>query len=159
MSGRFHLSRIVPSFWQARFVMVGGEGAATSVRWISGVEAFPSCLVVIATTTILYSVNGPEGEWDVNSLNTFCNHWQLTQFLERIIMNPRFTSHTVFGVVLRHRQMSLIERSVIDSINEIRSVRLFRLVPRDLYRRWGHLVNSHIPGMRWNCKIREWEWI
>lgn len=51
---------MVPSFWQARFVIVGGDGAATSVRWMSGVEAFPSCLVVMATTTILYSVKGPK---------------------------------------------------------------------------------------------------
>lgn len=52
--------RIVPSFWHARFVMIGGDGVATSVLWWIGVEAFPSCLVVMATTTILYSVKGPK---------------------------------------------------------------------------------------------------
>lgn len=49
--------------------MDGGDGAATSVLWTSGVEAFPSCLVVMATTTILYSVKGPaKGTNDLKSL-------------------------------------------------------------------------------------------
>lgn len=49
---------MVPFFWQARFEIIGVDGAATSVLWSIGIDAFPSCLVVIATTTILYSVKG-----------------------------------------------------------------------------------------------------
>lgn len=59
-------------------------------------------------------------------------HSQLTQLLQRVIMNSGFTSHPVLGIVLRHRQMCLVERCVIDAVHEVRSVRLLRLQPRDL---------------------------
>lgn len=144
---------MVPSFWQARFVMVGGDGAAISVRWSSGADALPSCLVVIATTTILYSVKGPA--WTIRVWLMACEGFklttELTQFLQRVVMNSSFTSHSILRIVLRHSQMSLIEWRVIDSINEIRSVRPFRLVPWDFDGRWCHFVYGHVARMRWNC--------
>lgn len=47
-------------------------------------------------------------------------------------MRARLASHPIFGVVLRHRQMGLVERRVIDAVDEIRPVGLLRLQPRNL---------------------------
>lgn len=37
-------------------------GESVKLTWMRGVEALPSCLVVMATTTILYSLKGPAEE-------------------------------------------------------------------------------------------------
>lgn len=136
--------------------MKGCDGAATSVRWISGVEALPSCLVVIATTTILYSVKGPGEEAERKVISTAKVDSRLsgflTQFLQRVVVDARVASHSVFGIILGHGEVRLVERGVVDAVDEVRPVRLFRLEPRDLYGRRGHFVNAHVAGMRWNCK-------
>ena len=135
--------------------MIGGVGAATSVLWMIGIEAFPSCLVVIATTTILYSVKGPEIDknyWSDRA--TVTHHLALTQFLQRVIMNARIASHAIFRVIFRHSKMGLIEWCVIDSIHEIRTIWLVGFEPRDFDGCWCHFVYSHVSGMWWNCKAR-----
>lgn len=90
-------------------------------------------------------------EWKIVDYALKLKSSVLTQLLQRVIVNAGFTAHPILGVVLRHCQMSLIEWGVINAIDEVRSVRLFGLVPRYLDGWRCHLMYGHVAGMRWNC--------